>query len=344
MDLDTIWEEDPNEAKNMLKELRRALLDAFSSSQALTKYLNRGFPQDVQAIDTSGSPDDIVSELLIWARASGKLTDVAVEACDQNSDNPRLKQFKDKYLSTTRGRIPIYFVVASMTSEEVGKLDDGTIFQSAKEALAFQTFRETLQKNGVADWKSTYSVEREDWRPPSEDRKVCEVIQDTFTRFNRTNLELTDATPLDPQFVSADFFGLDEQKFYDTCTLIEQSGAIIIVDAISFFHPTIQERLTQSALIPRDNVSLLIFSPINPLVIHINQLIEDVVRDALGRALNRFNTYFDWRYEVGVGNILAMQRWLYSLAVPGIAANAQKLKPLDKNRLLAKQAIDRSGR
>ncbi|HKP53160.1 MAG TPA: effector-associated domain EAD1-containing protein [Chloroflexia bacterium] len=325
--LGELWRRETDEARAMRDELHEALVDAFDQ-QDLIDLVNSSFVNDASDINIEGAAKTIVTNLLSWARNNSRLADVVIEAYAANESNTKLKNFKDRYLSETGGRIPIYFVVASMLLGDISALED----EIASKATKFVEFQQALKNSGVTDWKSAYHAEkRESWRPPSEQRAVIEVIEETFARLTSTTSQSADPAHLELKFVSDEFFGPDREKYLALCTLIEQSGAIIIVDAISLFHPTVRERLKDSALIPRDNVSLLVFSPVNPMAKQLNQLIEAAVDTALGRALYRFNKEFDQGYEVGIGNLLAMQRWLYSIAVPGVAARARKIKPNRSN-------------
>jgi hypothetical protein len=148
--------------------------------------------------------------------------------------------------------------------------------------------------------------------------------------------------PLDPKFVSDDFFGLDDQKFADTCDALTASNAIIVIDAISLFHPDLRERLIQSGITDEKSVSTLTFSPVDPSAIHVNQLVEQMAQVALVRAFKRFKSDFDQRCEFGIGDLLAMQRWLYSRGKSAADSENNK-RPRDSNRSEARKVGEQNG-
>lgn len=223
--------------------------------------------------------------------------------------------------------IDIPFVIVAMTSHEASELVTEKVFDNPGVAPAartqFQEFRKALQKCGVKDLLTCYDKYRDDWRPPHHQQQtVKQTIRQIIDRVNQLG-----AMQIRPKFVSEDFFSLDPAIRSQTWQLTD-GGSIIVADAVSMFHPWLHRILLDSETSSKEQVAMLILSPINFSKISANRLIEQKI---MARALTRLKGYQDQRCEFGAGDWRVSQRWLF--ATLQAIANRVQNPPPDPNNI-----------
>lgn len=226
--------------------------------------------------------------------------------------------------------IDVPIVVAAMNQTEATALAEETIFKSddiaPAERTRFQQFRQALQSLGFNELRSHYGAERESWRPPAfQQGTIGEVIDHIFDRVNHLEDESQKLPTLIPYFLSGDFFGNRTARQLAVKHL-RQFGGILIIDAVSLFHPMIRQGISRSEVGSNKRVAVLVVSPVDASIIPVNQVIEQVIDLQLEGVLTRFDYELDHLCEIGLGDLRALSRWLFSV-LPETAANVQKQRP-----------------
>lgn len=234
--------------------------------------------------------------------------------------------------------IGIPFVIVAMTRDEANDLITEAVFDeptvASVERTRFRQFRESLQEHGIniADLLPHYEEHRQNWRPHTCQRStIYEIVSDIADLINQQWSETPSLSLIHPQFFSSDFFAKDEDTRIETWDRLGQLGCVIVVDAVSMFHPRLRHNLSHSEMGSNERVAMLVLSPINSCAIPVNQLIEREIGSQMQRAFARFSKYLDRLCEFGVGDLRALQRWLFTV-LPETATIVQNQRPSPSNR------------
>jgi hypothetical protein len=241
--------------------------------------------------------------------------------------------------------IDIPFVIAAMTRNEATDLIAEAVFENFSVEPAahtrFQQFRESLEEHGIAaaDLPTRYEEHRENWRPHTcQQSTIYEIISDIADFLNQQRSEMPGLPLIRPQFFSSEFFVEDEDTRIETWERLGRSGCVIIVDAVSMFHPMLRRLLSRSEMGSNEQVAILMLSPVNSCVILVNHLIEQEISLQMQRAFARFSKHLDRLCEFGVGDLRAVQRWLFAI-LPEAADIVQHQKPISSNRSIIRNRM-----
>jgi hypothetical protein len=221
------------------------------------------------------------------------------------------------------GYIDIPFVILAMTHNEATDLITETVFNNPAvapaERIRFETFGKALREYGIEDLLSHYGEHREDWRPHTHSQStIQEIILDMVDRINQQRPRLPARSMIRPQFISSSFFSDDENIRLEMWIKLGQLGGMIIVDAVSMFHPMLSQLLLHSRLGADKRVAMLMLSPVDPNAIPVNQLIEYETRSHMEQAFARFDRNLDRLCEFGVGDLRGLKRRLLTI-LPEVA-------------------------
>ncbi len=265
--------------------------------------------------------------------------------------------------------IGVPFVIYAMTDEEARKLVSGEAFEESDWTYKADRnlYKSLVQavEYAEADLPNFYGATRDDWRPPlanplhlplpaavagqnGEQRieqaspspiTIRHSIEAVIKRIN-DNSRSTPSEPLvRPKFFSTDFLTGDPTWRDRTWNQLKDQGCILIVDVFSLCHPDLRKSLTDSGFSVLDNVSLVVLSPLrgdDPPTI--NNIIERDIGERLRRAFYRFDCELDLFCEFGVGNVRALNRWLYWTLPEAIkVAQHMKVNPLRRQAWRAQQ-------
>ncbi|MDB9303340.1 effector-associated domain EAD1-containing protein [Nodularia spumigena CS-591/12] len=118
------------------KEFYNALLDAYPDQNALKKMVKFQLSENLEKIVATEKPyDDVVFDLITWAEAKGKLKDLIIGAYEENSGNPKLKEFYQK-------KLPFASIINIITSEQWKELS--SVLSEIDYNILQKTCRETL--------------------------------------------------------------------------------------------------------------------------------------------------------------------------------------------------------
>ena len=213
-----------------------------------------------------------------------------------------------------------------MNRDEAEDLRKGFIFDESvaeKERLCFFNFRKLLEEK-YPNWHERYHEERDSWQPHSfQDTSTGEFINPRLNNVNYSLKENYGTAVLFGISKSEDAFNNNMAIREDAWKFLKEWGGIMIIDAVSLFHPALQKELVQSGIIEHKSVAILVISPENPSEYKLNQIINKLIENNIRQSDVR-NKEPDILCEIGVGNSLAVQRW-FAAAMPETVERIQTL-------------------
>jgi hypothetical protein len=322
------------------KQMFYALVRAFPSKGELERMVRFSLGENMASITRGENLNDIVYSLVEWAEAHGRLEALITAARNENPTNPDLNLLAHSVSQkaemhnpeNSRQTVQIPFVVGAMTYTEATNLVSGSVFDSdnvaPKDRKQFEEFIISLQEHLPINILSNYGQYRENWKPSTGSTlQIGTIILDVIRRTNeKTYISGLNLPLLKAQFISKWFFAEDPNTRKEVWRRLGQSGYVLIIDAVSLFHPGFRQRLLQSQMgVNEQQVSMVVLSPLSSNLLRPNIIVEDAVRDQMQRAFALFSEDLDWRYEFGISDLRAMQRWLISILVE-TAKTAQRPK------------------
>jgi hypothetical protein len=269
-----------------------------------------------------------------------------------NLDDPdMLEQSVATLIQNIRGDLPsagvsaigLPFVIFAMIDQEVDELLSGEVFERATVAPVdrqdFARLRDELQRHGLDDAFQFYGALREDWRPPiSNGLTIRDALGEVVQKLNQQRRQIPDTPIIRPQFFSEDFLSDDTDWRDKTWTQLENLGCVLVVDAISMFHPLLRSKLERSELSSKERTSIIFLLPISPNGLPLGRFVERHIEQHMPRAFNRFATQLDLLCELGSGDIRNVKRWLFSV-LPEVALKAQGGRAEPENRAALREAM-----
>jgi len=232
--------------------------------------------------------------------------------------------------------IEIPFVIVAMTRDQADALKTGTALDHPTVAQAERTqceeFKRVLEEHGVniANLPDIYGRDREDWRPHTSDEITIRDIVSEIVELVSARRSDEDKGEITPKFQSSDFF--TEGTRVETWDKLRRSGCVVIVDAVSMFHPELCDVFVNSRIDSSEQVAMLVLSPVNPCDIPVNEAIEKKACERMELAFADFRKHYEKRYEFSAGNLLSLQRWLFSI-LPEVADAIQSMRPAYRKRM-----------
>ncbi len=227
--------------------------------------------------------------------------------------------------------INVPFVIVAMNKQQASELIDETVLKGPKisedELGRFRAFKEVFSKE-VENWLSHYADVPESWRPHTCSESTIYDIIDDAAKMNQSRYSKSAWPLICPKFCSAEFFAEDEDLQEETWRELKASGCVLIIDAISLFHPHIRKTLLDSGMGSKEKVAMLVLLPINHSAHQAQQLLETELHTHMRLAFARFNKHFDKLCEVSGSDLRTLNRWLFAI-LPETVANAQNMKPND---------------
>ena len=285
------------------------------------------------------------------------LRGVAVEepAGFRNAVDGLIQRIKGDVQTTTG----IPFVIAAMTQSEVLELMSGVrqkpsgplpLFGNDEEGIERERQRVQLLEMLATDFKISslekfYGPSREDWNPlfrtirtgfaadwtptfQDEHEPIRAAIENAVARANQideANSKKNAVAPPDKlwaQFFSADFFSRDQQYRINTWEHLQKVGCMMIVDAVSLFHPDVLKMLSESGAGVSERISIVGMSPVPPEILPINRFLETQMQARLQLRFNRFNAELAPTSEFGISDARRLTRSLCAL-LPRVAAEVR---------------------
>jgi hypothetical protein len=227
--------------------------------------------------------------------------------------------------------IPI--VIVAMTNTECRQLLEHPAVIGDRlglETMAqFKELCDGLAKQGVA-WNERYSVQREDWCPFSANGSTVTGIVSSIA----SDLNSRDIARLRQRFIKVQqypFEGLKDPLMRRIYRDVAQTGAIVIVDEVSMFHPDLRDAFLSSQFFSSQQAAIVTISPFDPGRFAINQVLEQETRSKLRVAFDRFEYDYDPQCEFAVADERHFKRWLH-ISLPETMKNLREARP-DPTRL-----------
>ncbi len=231
---------------------------------------------------------------------------------------------------TLKNNIIIPFVIAAMTSSEASELLNETVFDTSActedDLSCYRKFKNALDICNVGDLVSCYDKERDAWKPlVSSGRTIEELIYEMLDDINQ-NVREPDLPLLSPLLLTRQFFEQDQNIRKQLLRQLNQSGGVLIMDAISMLHPSLYRSVKDAGIGLNNNVALLILSPFDSNKLEINQLIKEVIELQMGTTFFSFEEHWNILCEIGIGGIRTLNGWL-SAVLPDLARKMEKDRP-----------------
>ena len=269
-----------------------------------------------------------------------------------NLDDPDvLEHSVTTMIQNIRGDLPsagvsaigLPFVIFAMIQQEVDELLSGEVFDSAAVAPAdrqdFDRLRDELRRHDLDNASQFYGARREDWRPPiSNGLTIRDALSEVIDKLNQQRRQIPGTPIIRPQFFSEDFLSDDTDWRDKTWTQLENLGCVLVIDAISMFHPLLRSKLERSELSSKPWTSVIFVLPVSPNGMPVARFVEQHIEQHMPRAFNRFATQFDMLCEFGSGDIRNVKRWLFSV-LPEVALKAQGGRAEPENRAALREAM-----
>jgi len=269
-----------------------------------------------------------------------------------NLDDPdALERSVTTMIQNIRGDLPspgvsaigLPFVIFAMIDQEVDELMSGRVFDRATVAPIdrqdFDHLRDELRRHDLDDTAQFYDAVREDWRPPiANGLTIRDALGEVIEKLNQQRRQIPGMPIIRPQFFSTDFLSDDTDWRNKTWTLLENLGCVLVIDAISMFHPLLRSQLERSELSSKPRTSAIFVLPISTNGMPVARFVERHIEQHMPRAFNRFAMQFDMLCELGSGDIRNVKRWLFSV-MPEVAIKAQGGRAEPENRAALREAL-----
>lgn len=349
MDLDDCFDQ----AEDILNEFRtfdsaRALLDLCELSSKLKEHC-RFLPTNVV------NRNDYVTSVLAYLKGESNKAELLDELL-----NGLLKKTADPLLKATIIRLSnrlrellqtkLVVIVAAMRNDEAKKLFNGAVehhlvhekISRLKKSVRDKGFGIKLNK-----LQQHYKQERDLWQPYGANKSILEIVESIHQQIPEFQGRSQPKLQIDPR--TKDFFGDEsfisaEQRaaFLDT---IWDQRCLLVIDALSLFHPDISLALHTPALAEMKHMAILVLAPSGGYSAHQEQLYQLILDEiAVGAHAQhlRFQDDSDPLCEFGIADDTTLRRRLRMIMpkIGSVPSRAAKTKP--NTRLLDRHEVPES--
>ncbi|MCB0168619.1 MAG: toll/interleukin-1 receptor domain-containing protein [Anaerolineae bacterium] len=210
--------------------------------------------------------------------------------------------------------IDLPFLIAAMTRSEATDLFTQDILAhnpevTPGEVKRFEAFKAALfDYYTLDDLLKQYASQRTNWKPPINARvtikkTVLEAIQNIDDYH-------PDAPRLEPDFT------LSKKLFHpatrqQVLKQLDRSAAVLLVDAISMFHPTLKQALS-SGIATHKHVAIMVLSPLNTRKFKLSRLIEETINRQMPTAVTRFDQFEPLSQTFGLNDSRVLHYQLFN--------------------------------
>ena len=247
--------------------------------------------------------------------------------------------------STSSSSVELPFIILSMIESEARALFDETVFDDRLvpgiDKDQFLLFKQALIQSGLnpdRDLICCYNDSRDNWKPANSEKDILNAVNEMIESVCIERAR-SGESPICPKFLSDRFFREEDPARVEIWEGLGETGCILIIDAISLFHPRLRFMLSNSGLGSKNNIAITIISPLNSYANPVNGCIEDIIKTRMELVFSRFSKKLDQLCEIGIGNTIALQRWLHT-AIPDEARVVTKLEPNWKSKEVLRQAMN----
>lgn len=201
-------------------------------------------------------------------------------------------------------------VVFAMTATEAKELKTGSIFEEpditdedSRKIEQFNGHFETIEIN-QDEILGCYQERRYEWLPKIAAESLHKIIKKT------SNSEQLDG--ISPKISNVDMFSTDVLKNALSANEFRKRGGILLIDAVSLFHPRLRQRLISSNLLGSDSIAISVIFPFGAEISPINRFIIEGAQDSLAVLFQRY-TEMDPLCEFGISNQHSLDRWMSNI-------------------------------
>ena len=345
--------------RQLLKDVRSILLkcNEFDSSSSISAIFSScelsDYLEDLKDAPSPSERIDQVMSCLIRNPGEGRpkfveFLEILLDRYDPN--DPFHDDLKDcvsrvqEELCGIKKIDEIPFIILAMTNEEsLEMLKEGaSIPEELRDMFPslVSELNEYSKKHNIELGKR-YGEHREDWKPYTDsDKSIKEIIENVCVKYNILRCSGKGKSMISPEFQSAEF--IDD---IGTRKKLLKSGGVFIIDPFSLFHPKLNKILRLSGVISEnipENTAIFIQSPVSFKTLNINKLIENMVMSIANEAYRRYKEEFDKKFEIGVGDEPALNRWLFTI-IPEEIEHINSRAPSQSSKIALEKNLARVG-
>lgn len=221
---------------------------------------------------------------------------------------------------SSAGQVTVQLGVVAMRRDQVEELLSQSVVDDPAVATArieFGKLCTLLSAYGVENLASNYGEDPDSWKPPLADGSVTviDAIEHVLDKITQTHSVLPGHPPIVLRSISHDFLSDEAVQRAAARELLEDQGGVIVVDALSLYHPIVHKRLVDSQVFGLHTpIALVVLSPLRADKIPVYQMLHgQVYRTYLERAFEFFVERLDPFYEFNVNDLCSLRRWLFSV-------------------------------
>jgi|GEM_PF-5436343 len=225
----------------------------------------------------------------------------------------------ESYQKYLKNQKVISFVIVTMTHTEASNLFGKPSNVLKDDSGMFLNFKKIFLGDNPTEWLAHYSDEQDDWKPDrgqSIRQTIEKLVHQKFSNEvklpawlpsseSKSEINISNITL---QFCSADFFARNDNVRQEMIKYFEK-GCIIIIDAISLFHPDLYKKICDFHLGTIKESYTLILFPVNKHFTKVNRLMQDICAKKMNPTLLEFKKY-KRQYEIGILDPSDLERWL----------------------------------
>jgi hypothetical protein len=214
-----------------------------------------------------------------------------------------------------------------MTKDQATELESEKIFGNMRSELRpkdIRHYRELvkyLKRHQLNNLSDHYGSTPDDWCPPILDRRP---IKDLITQISKKVEENISPKylPLAIRSFSEEFLNENSNNRSKAILELRSRKCLLIIDALSLFHPILRERLEHSGFASGigSNVLIIAIPPISFHVLPIYKYLEQEYQEFMSLVFRDYSEELTNNCEFGIGNVYSLKRWLVS-AIDHIATN-----------------------
>lgn len=314
----------PEVVEGLLRAVKGVRQDAELPGQSARNIVNRaasGFVQDNWNVDEVVNVNgDYFKQVYMWF-------------FEQNADK------------VEETHIEVNIVPVVMTALEVKELISGKIFDEYGDPIYKEEFNALLKQLkdwDVDDWDRRYGAKPEDWKPfKSSKGESSEETLHQMIEHNLAGIQGYDK-PLEAHYV--DLRALDTKAHGRELTRadrrdlrkLRENGCVVILDAISMRHPTLQRAYRRSLLDAFPKTGIVRIAPVRNALEVMPRMISFPETFANSEFYQRLSIEKDYGYCLDVSETMYFESWLgaqvKNLIPPNQATGARAYAFNERNR------------
>lgn len=214
--------------------------------------------------------------------------------------------------NTQVGSIHILFAILAMTKYEAAELETEDVFSDEMvapvERKNWHELKRALQKININNLDACYGEYRHDWKPLINGEPIHDVIQNVANKLNASRR--SNSHDIYPELLSGFLSSNDRSRRDEAWHKLESYGGILIIDALSMYHPRLREAALRSQLIgSSDRIGVIVIPPTDDP--YVNRILEDkIYTTAMAKAFARYKDHWDQIYEFDILNFHILCRRL----------------------------------